>query len=174
MKSKNRQTHRRLVLTGSYPRSDAANNIEPGHIFNFSFKTFYYSPTTNFPMEPRPVAAGKLYPSHENLASIGTSALGLIEGMMNIKTYLPTIERRVSRESANLHHQAIFQHDSASCHKAKMITQYFQKMKMEVLEWPGNLPDLNSIKNLLFIAKNCLRKQDCTTKMKLIQSVKHI
>ena len=45
---------------------------------------------------------------------------------------------------------------------------------MEVLEWPGNSPDLNPIENLWSIVKTRLRKQDCTTKTKLIQSVIHI
>ena len=97
-----------------------------------------------------------------------------IEGMMNSKTYLPIIERRVSRELANLHPQAIFQQDSAPCLKAKIITNCFKNMKMQVLEWPGNSSDLNPIENLWSIVKNRLRKQDCTTKMKLIQSVIHI
>ena len=42
---------------------------------------------------------------------------------------------------------------------------------MEVLEWPGNSPDLNPIENLWSIVKNRLRKKDCTTKTKLIESV---
>ena len=33
----------------------------------------------------------------------GPGALEPIEGMMNSRTYLPIIERRESRESANLH-----------------------------------------------------------------------
>ena len=38
VKSKNDQTRRRRVLTDSYRRSDAANNIETKHIFSFSFQ----------------------------------------------------------------------------------------------------------------------------------------
>ena len=98
-------------------------------------------------------------------------ALVPVEGMMNSKTYLPIIESRVSRELASLHPQAVFQQDSAPCHKAKIITNCFKKLKMEVLEWPGNSPDLNPIENLWSIVKNCLRKKDCTTKTKLIESV---
>ena len=91
-------------------------------------------------------------------------ALVPIEEMMNSRTYLPIIEKRVFRKLPNLHPQAIFQQDFASCHKAKIITNYFKKMKMEVLEWPGNFPDLNLIENQWSIMKNRWRKQDCTKK----------
>ena len=75
---------------------------------------------------------------------------------------------------SDLHSRAIFQQDFASCHKAKMITNCFKKMKVTVLDWPGNLPDLNPIENLCSVIKNRLRKMDCTNKIKLIQSVIHV
>ena len=47
-------------------------------------------------------------------------------------------------------------------------------MKITVLDWPGNSPDLNSIENLWSIVKNRLRKMDWTTKIKLIEAVIHV
>ena len=47
-------------------------------------------------------------------------------------------------------------------------------MKIKVLDWPGNSPDLNPIENLWSIVKNRLRKLDWTTKSKLIQFVIHV
>ena len=44
---------------------------------------------------------------------------------------------------------------------------------MEVLEWPGNTSDLNSVGHFWSIVKNRLMKQDCTTKTKLIKYVIH-
>ena len=107
------------------------------------------------------------------IPSINSRALVPIEGMMNIKNYLTKTERKGCKESANLHPQAIFRHNSAPRHKAKLITQYLSKIKMEVLERFGNSPDLKPIENLWSIVKNRLKKQYCTTKMKLIQSVLH-
>jgi len=104
----------------------------------------------------------------------GPGTLIPVEGMMNSKTYLPIIERRVSRELATLHPDAIFQQDSAPCHKAKIVTNCFKKLKIRVLDWPGNSPDLNPIENLWSIVKSRLRKLDCTTKTKLIQSIIHV
>ena len=93
---------------------------------------------------------------------------------MNSKAYLPIIERIVSTEFSKLHPQAIFQQDSAPCLEAKIITNCFKKMKITVLDWPGNSPDLNPIENLSSIVKNRLRKMDCTTKIKLIEAVIHV
>ena len=47
-------------------------------------------------------------------------------------------------------------------------------MKITVLDWPGNSPDLNPKENLWSIVKNRLRKMDCTTKIKLIEAVIHV
>ena len=86
---------------------------------------------------------------------------------MNSRAYLQIIKRKVCRELSDLHPRAIFQQDSAPCHKAKRMTICFKKMRIPVLDWPGNSPDLNPI-------KNCLRKMDCPNKIKLIQSVIHV
>ena len=60
----------------------------------------------------------------------GSGSLVPVEGMMNSKAYLPIIERKVSTELSKLHPQAIFQQDSAPCHKAKIITNCLKKMKI--------------------------------------------
>ena len=93
---------------------------------------------------------------------------------MDSKAYLPIIERKVSTELSKLHPQATFQQDSAPCHKAKIITNCFKKIKITVRDWPGNWPDLNPIENLWSIVKNRLRKMDCISKIKLIEAVIHV
>ena len=93
---------------------------------------------------------------------------------MSSKAYLQIIERKVCRELSDLHPRAIFQQDSAPCHKAKMIINCFKKMKITVLDWPGNSPDLNPIENLWSIVKNRLRRINCPNKIKLIWSGIHV
>jgi len=63
----------------------------------------------------------------------------------------------------------IFQHDSAPCHKSRVVTKYLEENNVKVLDWPGNSPDLNPIENLWAILKKRLAKQDCSSKTRLIE-----
>ena len=65
----------------------------------------------------------------------------------------------------------IFQQDLAPCHTAKKVKKFFEENHIKVLDWPGNLPNLNPIENLWSIVKNRLLKRDCTTQMKLINAI---
>ena len=85
---------------------------------------------------------------------------------MNSKVYLLVIERRVSREFANFHPDAIFQQDSAPCYKAMIITNCLKKIKIQILEWPENSSDLNPTENLWSIVKNRLTKLGCNLPQK--------
>ncbi|CAG9826507.1 unnamed protein product [Diabrotica balteata] len=65
---------------------------------------------------------------------------------------------------------AILQQDSAPCYKSKEIMAFFKNKMINVLDWPGNSPDLNPIENVWAICKARLRKIDCTTKTKMIEA----
>ena len=47
-----------------------------------------------------------------------------------------------------LHNNSIFMHNEAPCHRSKVVLEYYRKIKVEVLDWSGNNPDLNLIENL--------------------------
>ena len=47
----------------------------------------------------------------------------------------------------------IFQLDNAPCHTSKNVQTFFKKLKLTLLDSPGNSPDLNPIENLLAIIK---------------------
>ena len=56
------------------------------------------------------------------------------------------------REKLQLHmavHQyLVFMHDGAPCHRSKVVQSFLDQQTINMLEWPGNSPDLNPIQNL--------------------------
>ena len=54
----------------------------------------------------------------------------------------------------DIHRSSVFMHDSAPCHKARKVTEWLTQRNINVLEWPGNSPDLNPIENCWHIMKN--------------------
>ena len=53
----------------------------------------------------------------------------------------------------------IFQQDGAPAHTAKIVQKWFKDNKIDVLDWPGNSPDLNPIENLWELLKRKLAKK---------------
>ena len=47
-----------------------------------------------------------------------------------------------------IHQSLIFMRDGAPCHQPKIVKQYFTENHIKILDWPGNSPGLNPIKNL--------------------------
>ena len=93
--------------------------------------------------------------------------------MMNSKKYIKVVKKKVVADLANAFPDGsgVFQHNSAPFHKAKKVMDYLKKMKITILDLPGNSTHLNPIENLWSIVKLRLRSEDCTTKTKLIEAI---
>ena len=58
-----------------------------------------------------------------------------------------------------LQHQAdIFMHDNAPCHRASRISRFLREENSQVLDGPGNSPDINPIESAWFILKLKVRQ----------------
>ena len=66
-------------------------------------------------------------------------------------------------------------HDNAPCHRAIIVSRFFRQENIQVLDWPGNSPDINPIENALFILKRrggqMLRKGQDNLERKILESV---
>ncbi len=103
----------------------------------------------------------------------GVGSLYPVEGMMCADQYIDVIKRKVIKDMKDFfpNGDGIFQQDSAPCHKAKKVTKLLKEKRIQLLDWPGNSPDLNPIENLWSIIKMELRKRDCATQTKLTQAI---
>jgi len=70
---------------------------------------------------------------------------------MNSEGYLGVLKDYVlqTRDWYGIERQDfIFQQDNASAHKASIVNNYLSRMKIRVLDWPPNSPDMNPIEHL--------------------------
>ena len=73
---------------------------------------------------------------------------------MNATRYIDVLEMHLLAP-VNIHGFTTFQQDSAPWHKAKAVTKWFQTENVNMLQWPGNSPDLKEIQKLwTLILKN--------------------
>jgi hypothetical protein len=81
----------------------------------------------------------------------GTGCCCIFNGRLDSERYveilenylIPSIDLLIEDKS-----DLLFQQDNAPCHKAKKVTEWFQKSEIEVLPWPARSPDLNPIENI--------------------------
>ena len=73
-----------------------------------------------------------------------------------------------------IHRSNVFMHDGAPCHTAKVVKTFLRRHRVDVLEWPGNSPDLNPIENCWAIMKNKVGLGDISSVPRLMQQIRDI
>jgi transposase len=106
----------------------------------------------------------------------GTSRLFIVEGTMNGKKYIDVLEKRLlpqTREWFPDNHY-IFQQDNAPCHTSKIVKTWMGQNGVNLLDWPGNSPDMNPIESLWAILKDEIHLVPISTKTELIQRLIYV
>ena len=78
----------------------------------------------------------------------GPRSLILIEGIINSDKYKDILENYLLSILSDSDSQAgrVFQQDLASCHTSKKMQTFFAQIGINLLDWPGNSPDLTQSK----------------------------
>ena len=90
--------------------------------------------------------------------------------MMNQRTYKATLEEHLipnmTRDGCTH-----FLQDGAPCHTALSIKEYLRGFPFEIMDWPGNSPDLNPIENCWNFIKDMIGSWDTISIPKLLMAV---
>ena len=79
----------------------------------------------------------------------GMGPMVKLEGRMNASRHGQLVKNTVSPfMKKTMGRKNIFQQDNAPIHTAKSILKIFKNLKMKVLDWPAQSPDLNQIENI--------------------------
>lgn len=100
----------------------------------------------------------------------GSGKLVPIEGTLRKESYLEILKTHYQSQMVSWTQNGPLKllHDGAPCHKAHIITQFLEENGIDVVEWPGNSPDLNPIENVWACVKKKVYKNDINTKEELL------
>ena len=83
-------------------------------------------------------------------AAVGTGALHKIDGIMRTENYVDILKQhlKTSVRRLKLGCKWVFQMLGVIIHNSNVVAKWLKDIKVKVLEWPTQNPDLNPIENL--------------------------
>ena len=115
------------------------------------------------------------------MSTTGVGRLEVCQGIVNAQKYIKILETKMLASARSLFDPHVnnprrvpdflYQQDNAPCHTAKVVQKWFKANKVNVLDWPGNSPDLNPIENLWRRLKILVAKAKPSNKTVLLESI---
>ena len=107
------------------------------------------------------------------MSAHGTPGLNFLQPgtNMNGANYLDLLKDKLEIHMM-VHDCNVFMHDGASCHRVKSVKNFSQQKNVDILDWPGNNPDLNPIKSLWHMMKSEVADQYSTRMESLKKAIK--
>lgn len=107
----------------------------------------------------------------------GPGPLYFVNGTMNQNQYKKVIDECLTPHISTLDESEgpyVFMHDNAPCHRAKSVKEHLRSVNLQLLDWPGNSPDMNPIENVWNSLKNIVSSRNCTSKQALMDNITDI
>lgn len=107
------------------------------------------------------------------ISVLGAGRLHVCEGNMNAVQYINVMQNCALPQMREWFPDGnfVFMQDKAPCHTARTVKAVFLAENVQLLEWPGNSPDLNPIENIWGLVKKKIRQETITTKQQAIAAV---
>ena len=90
---------------------------------------------------------------------------------MNGPKYVQMLSEKLKLH-LQVHNCQIFMQDGTPCHCSKVTKNFLNSNNVNLLEWPGNSPDLNPIENLWTNIKNKVSEKQPLSGAELVKAIK--